>query len=96
MEVGRAISEVLKHEFRFEPHQAVDQPALTDTEVIVLPPMEVVGSKSSVERAIRSEQEREEGQRFSWTKGGTILKLGPVTMMFTFDPASKSFCFLKF
>jgi len=96
-EVRAAISEALKHEFKFEPRSGPDRPA-SDPEVTILPPFEVISSKKKEDlyQVLSDERKRKEEEKFSWTKGGTILTRGNMTLMFKYDPESNSFNILRF
>jgi hypothetical protein len=95
VEVRAAISEKLKREFKYEPQAAVDQPP-AETEAIVLPRFKVIDSKLRVDQAIHDEREKVENERFSWKRGGTILKLGPLKVMFKYDPETNLLYLLRF
>ena len=94
-EVRAGILEELKREFRFEPQQSVVQPT-TDGEVIVLPRFAVIDSRKGANQAIRDERKKIEDEKFSWKNGGTILKLGPMKVMFKYDPETNLLYLLRF
>lgn len=95
--VRAAISATLKREFIFELKRSADRP-VTDTEVTVLPPFEVTGAKQkeSIYRAITDEMKKKEEAKPSWTKGGTFLTRGNMTVMFKYDPDKHGFNILNF
>jgi hypothetical protein len=90
------VSEQLKREFRYEPQPSVAPPA-TEAEVVVLPRFEVMDSSiKGAAQAVRGARKKVEDEKFSWKKGGTILKLGPMKVMFKYDPESNSLYLLRF
>ena len=94
-EVRSHVSEELKREFKYEPQQQIVQSA-SNGEVIVLPRFDVRDLRRGPDRAIREERKKIEDERFSWKKGGTIIKLGPAKVMFKYDPETNLLYLLRF
>ena len=93
--VRATVAEALKREFRYQPAPSVT-PNEPDAGVIVLPRFDVLDSHvKGIDQAIRSARQKVEEEKFSWKKGGTIMKLGSMKVMFKYDPASNSVYLLR-
>src|SRR6185369_5190808 len=85
-EIVRAnVSEKLKSEFRYQPSKS-SATLETDADIVVLPRFDVLDSHiKGIDAAVKAARQKVEDEKFSWKKGGTILKLGPMKVMFKYD-----------
>ena len=94
--VRAAVSEELKREFKYQPAPSIAA-AETDDLVIVLPRFNVLDSHvKGIDQAVKGARKKVEDEKFSWNKGGTILKLGPMKVMFKYDPETNLLYLLRF
>jgi hypothetical protein len=87
-------SQALKREFKFVALQSTDwrqiEKSPSGEELVLLPRFEVIDSNKGVEQALADDRRKKEEEKFSWKRGGTILKhVGKkitAELMFKFDP----------